>query len=336
MGLLFRLRFRSEPAVGFSSVALGKVLLMSVRRRSGFTLIELLVVIAIIAILIALLLPAVQQAREAARRSQCRNNLKQLGLAMHNYHDSLNTLPPASTYSIPNSNGQHTWVEFIMPYIDQAPWYNQINFSISNAVAPNAALFTGKTLAAVQCPSNPSASTLQTRSSGNFDGWSVPSQGLFYPVCAGSIFPDAATLDCPAPLPNFCISQTTGTWGAAHANPYPGAFNRGVTRTNFRDFTDGTSTTFLAGERNAEELNWGGAFSSNFPIAFTAQKPNSPTRNRTSPGAYQQNGGFSSYHTGGVHMLMGDGAVKFISDNIDHSVFCRSGDKADGNAVTLD
>ncbi|MDB5338411.1 MAG: hypothetical protein JWN70_4030, partial [Planctomycetaceae bacterium] len=95
--------------------------------RSGFTLIELLVVIAIIAVLIALLLPAVQQAREAARRSQCKNNLKQLGLALHNYHDTYGVFPYAQT---PCCSGGHTWVEMLLPFMDQAPMYNQINFNL--------------------------------------------------------------------------------------------------------------------------------------------------------------------------------------------------------------
>src|ERR1700754_928007 len=109
------------------------------RRRVGFTLIELLVVIAIIAILIALLLPAVQQAREAARRAQCKNHLKQMGLAMHNYQDTYNMFPAESlmVHNPINSPGlgaraprNFSWVCAILPYIDQAPLYNQINFSI--------------------------------------------------------------------------------------------------------------------------------------------------------------------------------------------------------------
>ncbi len=97
-------------------------------RRSGFTLIELLVVIAIIAILIALLLPAVQQAREAARRTQCKNNMKQLGLAMHNYHDSMLVFPFATITRINGpapapgtSNSRQNWFHMILPYVDQAP-----------------------------------------------------------------------------------------------------------------------------------------------------------------------------------------------------------------------
>ena len=177
---------------------------------------------------------------------------------------------------------------------------------------------------------------MSRRDGGDYDGWGLPSQGLFYVACAGSIQPDAATNDCPAPFPNFCISQTTITWGAGHANAFPGVFNRGATRCNIRDITDGTSNTFMLGERNAEGLNWGGAFSSNFPIAFTGQRPNSPTMNKTSTGDYRANGGFSSFHVGGVHMLMCDGAVKYVSNNIDFATFCRVGDKADGNTASLD
>src|SRR6201986_212949 len=105
------------------------------RRRPGFTLIELLVVIAIIAILVALLLPAVQQAREAARRSQCQNNLKQMGLALHNYHDVYQLFPYGCT-------AQCSWgISFfvsILPYIDQSNVYNQINFICDNNSTINA------------------------------------------------------------------------------------------------------------------------------------------------------------------------------------------------------
>ncbi|MBM4076801.1 MAG: DUF1559 domain-containing protein, partial [Planctomycetes bacterium] len=102
----------------------------------GFTLIELLVVIAIIAVLISLLLPAVQQAREAARRTQCRNNLKQIGLALHNYHDSFTAIPPGwigVTANVPDIEGTNgfSWAVFLLPSMDQGNLYNRINFNLS-------------------------------------------------------------------------------------------------------------------------------------------------------------------------------------------------------------
>ncbi|MFG0295400.1 MAG: DUF1559 domain-containing protein, partial [Maioricimonas sp. JB045] len=107
-------------------------------RRRGFTLIELLVVIAIIAILVALLLPAVQQAREAARRSQCKNNLKQIGLALHNYHDTHGSFPPgyiaryvsATDPASAETGPGFAWGTMILPFLDQSPTYNQLNFSL--------------------------------------------------------------------------------------------------------------------------------------------------------------------------------------------------------------
>jgi len=121
------------------------------RLRRGFTLIELLVVIAIIAILIALLLPAVQQAREAARRTQCKNHLKQIGLAIHNYHDTHNTFPPGYIARIPQNitsseRGLYGWGAFVLPYMDQAPLYNLLQVGNvpleTNAVTNLAALQT--------------------------------------------------------------------------------------------------------------------------------------------------------------------------------------------------
>src|SRR5882724_1235244 len=131
-------------------------------RRRGFTLIELLVVIAIIAVLIALLLPAVQQAREAARRTQCKNQLKQLGLAMHNYHDTSRQLPPGTIKwnGDPGRTGptssyydDHGWYSQIGAFIDQAPWFNSINFSAQFSDASNEAARRVK-ISLYGCPTN--------------------------------------------------------------------------------------------------------------------------------------------------------------------------------------
>lgn len=137
-------------------------------RKRGFTLIELLVVIAIIAILIALLLPAVQQAREAARRTQCRNNMKQIVLALHNYLDVHSTFPPGMMWSrnLPgvrdgNGVGRGTgwaWSAFILPQMDQANTFNQINFSLGMA-APGNAKICAMTLPFILCPSDTIDST---------------------------------------------------------------------------------------------------------------------------------------------------------------------------------
>jgi len=302
-------------------------------RKRGFTLVELLVVIAIIGILVGLLLPAVQAAREAARRTQCTNNLKQIGLAMHNYHDTYGSLPFATTYG---TYYAHTWCEFILPFMEQDTFYDKIDFNIGNSTGANKALFTSQPFESYQCPSNPFSDRLTTRSGGNFDGWDVPTQGLNYPVCAGAINTGAYSTDCTNafPVPSFCISEFAQTWTTAGAKG-PGMFHRTIAAAKLRDVTDGTSNTFMAGERQAEDLDFGGAFSNNFPVAFTGMKPNSLNRNESASSDYRNNGGFSSYHPGGVQMVMGDGAVKFISETIDFVSWCRIGDKDDGVPVQI-
>jgi len=310
-----------------------------VSKWRAFTLVELLVVIAIIGILIALLLPAVQAAREAARRSQCTNQLKQIGLALHNYHDRSKVFPYSSTISCsaasPVFATAHTWVEMTMPFFEQAAVYNQLNFSIGNNTGTNATLLTNLRIDLLSCPSNPKGLEMKPLSATAFDGWSVATQGLDYPLCAGSILPDGTTPDCPS-TGTYCISETSVTWGTCDVSlKTPGIFNRSVRLSAMHKITDGTSNTFMAGERIAYYLNWGGAYSTNFPIAFTGQRPNSPNRNLTNSGAYTSNGGFSSQHPGGVNMLVADASVRFISQTIDFATWCYLGDQADGNAVSM-
>ncbi len=137
------------------------------RKRHAFTLIELLVVIAIIGVLVGLLLPAVQQAREAARRSACTNKLKQLGIGMHLYVDNNKKLPAASFYRNPKQpNSTHpnkrTWMVDIMPFIERNDLYSQYDLSVDMAAAPNSALLAGTTWSIQMCPSNPYASTKKT------------------------------------------------------------------------------------------------------------------------------------------------------------------------------
>lgn len=313
-------------------------------KRRAFTLVELLVVIAIIGILIALLLPAVQAAREAARRSQCTNQLKQIGLALHNYHDRSKMFPYSSSYNCSTASPvfatRHTWVELTMPFFEQSAMYGQINFSIDNSAGTNATLLTNFRIDLLTCPSDPRGLDMKPYSQAGFDGWNsaaTPTQALNYPLCAGSIRPDGDTPDCvTGGVAVFCITETASSWGTCDASRRtPGIFNRSVTKSTMAKITDGTSNTFMAGERLAHYLNWGGVYSVNFPIAFTGQKPNSPTSDLTNSANYRANGGFSSQHPGGLNMLVGDASVRFISQTIDFPTWCYLGDQAEGQAVSM-
>lgn len=278
------------------------------RRSRGFTLIELLVVIAIIAVLIALLLPAVQQAREAARRSQCRNNLKQIGLALHNYHETFGVFPPGNVHSITdvtlNTAGRaaYGWGAFILPQLEQANLFNQLNVNGRelHTLMQNASLrpLTQQSVPVYRCPSD-TAPALNDRR-------------LF----TNAIYGDTATATSSYVGVHGTRWSWASDWLLSQQDPY-GIFWPD-SKVRVADITDGTSNVFLVGERNWEfnSAIWIGTrnYQGNGEVGLrqnqgiTNWKINLPGTN--APRA------FHSAHVGGAHFLFGDGRVQFISDTI--------------------
>jgi prepilin-type N-terminal cleavage/methylation domain-containing protein len=312
-------------------------------RKSGFTLIELLVVIAIIATLVALLLPAVQQAREAARRSSCKNNLKQIGLALHNYHDTFNVLPPGymrRDYSYGTFDGPGWgWGTFILPQLEQGAMYDslQIDKQIlteSPAILP----FSQTPLSVYRCPSVPGGHINEGLMSASATAGIALStyKGVF--GNNNTQFNDT-TDDCPLFL-GSCISGENGSFGP----------NSSV---RFRDITDGLSNTVMIGEI-ARGINgrkdstgvlidykgsvWAGlstqASRSNVAVLQTLRGVAASGAVET---GYRLNGtnthSFSSHHKGGVQFLLGDGAVRFVSENIDGLLTNYIGNREDGTVL---
>lgn len=323
------------------------------RRRGwyGFTLIELLVVIAIIAILIALLLPAVQQAREAARRTQCRNNLKQIGLALHNYHDNFGTFPKAVYWSsgpvlvngvLQNPQPRNfTWISMLLPYIDQAPMYNQINFSLPgwNQQVGGKPL-QSHLLQGFLCPSDPGFNGGGNRhnigwtnyaGTEGYDWWTRPGsslQGMF------SLHQHTRIRDITDGTSNTIAIAETSTKGHEPKPGAPGhhAVGGGVPRGGdgnnsvFRSALIGTTMEggSIAPAAMPPTGNGGGGVlfpDGSGPIGFWgpfgAPYAYQPTYlhcfgfNNNWPGA-------GSVHVGGMHVLLADGSVKFLSDSMNY------------------
>ncbi len=325
------------------------------RRRVGFTLIELLVVIAIIAILIALLLPAVQQAREAARRTQCKNNLKQIGLALHNYHD-VHKLFPGSSYCPPNTTTSpgmttighcHSYAEAILPFIEQAPLFNQIDFNIGNHQGVNIDVLNNKKFATLMCPTDPDAGFfVNSREAAYTPGGpaGTVSQGASYKPSAGPMNLNG----CPIPImalgttPNINCKGTQV--GRLNDEAY-GMFNGGFKCTGLQHALDGASNTVLFGEVLPVWNSFNMIFSSHLQVGSFNLPPNYQRVNpagcdktviktaRQSTACYQTMAGFMSLHTGGLHVVLGDGAVRFVSDNIDYVTWVGLGDRDDGRVL---
>ncbi len=281
-------------------------------KPAGFTLIELLVVIAIIAILIALLLPAVQQAREAARRCQCKNNMAQIGLALHNYDQAHEVLPPGTinpTGPIRSEpQGYHmSWATQLLPFLEQASLHSHVDFSVGAYDAKNEKARKAS-LPTHLCPSD---------------------------------FRNGNDLTQPA---MNCYAGVHGDEETAidHGNHGVLVLNHAV---SFESITDGSASTLFVGEKalTTSELGWMSGTRATLRNTGTKLNHNlQQLRNQFGQpnGAVPANvgpefvGGFSSYHTGGAHFAIGDGSVRFISENIDEKLYRHLANRSDGEILT--
>lgn len=366
--------------------------------KKGFTLIELLVVIAIIAILIALLLPAVQQAREAARRSTCKNSLKQIGLAIHNYHDVHKTFPPGVVAGpAPGvaaggvASNCFAWSTMVLPFLDQAPLYKRFNYNVQLDSAGNAPALASTILTAYRCASDVGPEQAD------------PAVGFF-----------TTSATTTAGTSNYIGNFGVGRPVATPTNYFQGIFGTN-SRVRIQDIKDGTTNVMFVGERkmprNCVQFGnvaggqaivptavsaavtaengpycsvWSGSPTATSPVnpftPTTASAANVPlyqvlgTTGHSAAGAGIQNGmpngatasltaaqyainklswttagtqgpkmagdyadftsvGFSSWHTGGAQFLLGDGTVRFISENVDGVTYQHLARRSDGKTL---
>ncbi|QDV49865.1 DUF1559 domain-containing protein [Gimesia fumaroli] len=309
-------------------------------KRRGFTLIELLVVIAIIAILVALLLPAVQQAREAARRTQCKNNLKQMGLALHNYHDVYRSFPPGSVCLGPIGSAQKTqinWAIAILPYIEQNALAEGYVDEFYNQDPQNSQIRTS-IVTTQYCPSDPGAGTLAIPVTGpggasGRGGADLEYRASSYKGVTGAVFGDRGL-------------RNQGWWdGYYQPFPIPETYRRGVLHsvgTNgwraeaMSNIRDGTSNTLMLGEK-ASSAGSGSVYTYwaysylYYSLSHSIEHPLSLSNDNgkcielaSAAGDWGAPcaRGWGSKHIGVVQFAMADGSVRAISTNIDLTLLC--------------
>jgi prepilin-type N-terminal cleavage/methylation domain-containing protein/prepilin-type processing-associated H-X9-DG protein len=315
--------------------------------RPAFTLIELLVVIAIIAILIGLLLPAVQQVRAAAARMKCTSNLKQIGLALHNYHDSVGSFPPG--YVDGNTNPDSTpdndvgpgwgWASFLLPYVEQGAVYKQINFSQGVGIGSNTAI-SQLPLAIYQCPSDSLQQAFPVYDSSFSNPIATVAHGN-YVGCNGW---------------EECFNNAGGDAQGGGADGLSGGFGQAGDGLFYRNshnsianVTDGLSNTIFVGERssNHSPSTWTGAVTGGRCPAWMATQPPSPYSTPPGPAydnadydealvlahcnathvpsadfpIYDPDTFYSMHSPSGANFLFGDGSVHFLSSSIDPNTY---------------
>jgi prepilin-type N-terminal cleavage/methylation domain-containing protein/prepilin-type processing-associated H-X9-DG protein len=328
-------------------------------RRRGFTLIELLVVIAIIAILLGLLLPAVQKVREAANRMKCANNLKQIGLAAHNYHDAFNAFPPSQLWIYTDQPGytldhkSWSWMFFILPYVEQDNLYRQVDPNVHALVDKPDVIKTP--IKTYMCPSDPATSNPivfvdwqnNTSTHHNPARFTIPlpthhaptsysrAQGKSFPIAFTSYrgcwgqnwFPGSPWTNPAAGGPYFGdpVNQFDGcNCGDGIHFAQNNTKNLSVGRfTRITDITDGTSNTFYAGEErvadNVQDM-WAHTDDAGANCVFDPVCIDPRTGGECGITSTPAYH-FSSYHTGGLNFVFADGSVKFVSNQISRATW---------------
>ena len=318
------------------------------RGRSGFTLIELLVVIAIIGVLVGLLLPAVQQAREAARRSSCANNLKQVGLAVHNFHDAYKKLPPTSA-----GYAKLPWTGLLLPYLEMAAVYDQITLSADVDDASNSILTTAESaVGQYVCPTRSRPRVITSLTNTDPDGLNGPVSDYAVTVwydTTGDI--NGGGADHFWDAIKGTTSRNVNTWqvgaDASEARTFSPlkvtkTMGKIVGRTSLKHVTDGTSKTVMIGEKALPSRMPSGCCSwtahevgmydnrttwKEVSVARSMRKVLTKTADYTPSEA---TAGFGSWHPGVCHFLFVDGAVRALSNDTSTAVLGQIAKSADG------